>query len=90
MRTKRQQMMRLTSLAVTARMKDILMKDFSESLSSQIIKHNYDRHGPKATGFSNRSKTKVVNSIVSDYKAIKPIGSVSDDQLKKSLRLAIE
>jgi hypothetical protein len=90
MRTKKQQMMRLTSLAVAARMKDVLMSDFSESLSSQIIKHNYNKHGSKATGFSNRSKTKIVNSIVSDYRAIKPIGSVSDDQLKKSLRLAIE
>ena len=37
-------MMRLTSVEVTTRLKDILMKDFSEALSSQIIKQNYHKH----------------------------------------------
>ena len=82
--------MRLTSMAVTAGLKDILMKDFSEALSSQIIKQNYQRHGLKLNGLNNAGKTKAVNSIVSDYKAIKPIGSVSVVQLKKDLRLAIK
>jgi len=83
-------MMRLTSLAVTAGIKNILMKDFSESLSSQIIKHNYDKVDLKAKDFSSSAKTQVINSIVSDYRAIKPIGSFSVDKLKKSLRLAIQ
>jgi hypothetical protein len=90
MLTKKQKIMRLTSLVVKEGLKDILMKDFSESFSSQVIKHNYDKHGLKAKNFNNGGKTKVVNSIIADYKAINPIGSVSVVQLKKSLRLAIK
>ena len=83
-------MMRLTSLAVTAGLKGVLMNDFSESLSSQIIKQNYHNHGLKPGTLNNGGKTKVVNAIVSDYKAIQPVGSISVVQLKKSLRLAIK
>ena len=90
MLSKKQKMMRLTSLAATAGLKDILMKDFSEALSSQIIKQNYHKHGLKLNNLNNSGKTKAINSIVSDYKAIKPIGSVSVVQLKKDLRLAIK
>ncbi len=90
MRLKKQKMMRLTSMAVTAGLNNILTKDFSESLSSQIIKQNFYKHGLKLNSLNNGSKTKVVNSIISDYKAIKPIGSVSVVQLKKDLRLAIK
>ena len=90
MLSKKQKMMRRTSLAVTAGLKDILMNDFSEALSSQIIKLNYHKHGLKLNSFNNGGKTKAVNSIVSDYKAIKPIGRASVVQLKKDLRLAIK
>jgi len=91
MLSKKQKMMRLTSLAVTAGLKDILMKDFSEALSSQIIKQNYHKHGLKLNSPNNNGgKTKAVNSIVSDYKAIKPIGSASVAQLKQDLNLAIK
>ena len=83
-------MMRLTSLAVTTGLKDILMKDFSEALSSQIIKQNYHKHGLKLNNLNNSGKTKAINSIVSDYKAIKPIGSASVAQLKQDLNLAIK
>ena len=83
-------MMRLNSLTVTARLKDILMQDFSEALSSQIIKHNYHKHGLKLNSLNNGGKTNAVNSIVSDYKAIKPIGSVSVVQLKQDLDLAMK
>ena len=89
MRSKKHQLMRLTSMAVTARLKDILKKDFSESLSSQIIRQNFYKHKLKLSSLNNGGKTKVVNSIVSDYRAIKPIGSVSVDKLKRDLRLAI-
>ena len=89
MHSKKHQMMRLTSTAVTARLKDILKKDFSESLSAQIIKQNYYRHGFNLNSLKNGGKKKLVNSIISDYKAINPIGSVSADQLKKDLHLAI-
>jgi len=82
--------MRLNSLTVTARLNNILIKDFSESLSSQIIKQNFYKHGLKLNRLNNDCKTKVVNSIVSDYKAIKPVVSVSVVQLKKDLRLAIK
>jgi len=88
--SKKPTMMRLTSLAVTQRLKDILIKDFSESLSSQMIKQNFYKHGLKLNSLNNGGKTQVVNSIVSDYKSIKPIGSVSVEQLKKDLRLAIK
>jgi len=44
----------------------------------------------KLNSLNNADKTKVVNSIISDYKAIKPIGSVSVVQLKKDLHLAIK
>jgi hypothetical protein len=90
MRSKKQKMMRLTSMAVAARLNNILIKDFSESLSSLIIKQNFYKHGLKSKELNNGGKTKAVNSIVSDYKAIKPIGSVSVVQLKKDLRLAIK
>ena len=83
-------MMRLNSLMVTARLKDILMQDFSEALSSQIIKQNYHKHGLQLNSLNNGAKTKVINLIVSDYKAIKPIGSVSVAKLKKDLRYAIK
>jgi len=66
------------------------MKDFSESLSSQIIKQNSYKHGLKLNSLNNSGNIKAVNSIVADYKAIKPIGSVSIVQLKKDLRLAIK
>ena len=90
MLSKKQKMMRLNSLEATTRLKDILMKDFSESVSSLIINHNYYKHGLKLNSLNNADKTKVVNAIVSDYKAIKPIGSVAVVQLKKGLRLAIK
>jgi hypothetical protein len=90
MRSKKHQMMRLTSMTVTARLKDILKKDFSESLSAQIIKQNYTRHRFNLNSLKSGAKTKLVNSIISDYKAIKPIGSVPVDQLKKDLRIAIK
>lgn len=83
-------MMRLTSLAANGRLKDILIRDFSEPLSSQIIKHAYDKHGGNEKRFNNGDKTKVIDTIVSDYQAIKPIGSVSVTELKKSLRLALK
>jgi hypothetical protein len=66
------------------------MKDFSESLSSQIIIRNIYKHGLQLSSLNNGDKTKVINSIVSDYKAINPIGSVTVDQLKKDLSLAIK
>jgi len=90
MLSKKQKMMRRTSLAVTAGLKDVLMKDFSEALAAQIIKQNYLKHGLKSDSFNNGGKTEAVNSIVSDYKAIKPIGSVSVVQLKQDLDLAMK
>jgi len=90
MHSKKQKIMRLTSMAVTARLNNILMKDFSESVSSLLIKQTIYKHGLKLNSLNNDGKTKTVNLIVSDYKAIKPIGSVSVVQLKKDLRLAIK
>lgn len=90
MRSKKLQMMRLTSMAVTAGLNNILVKDFSQSLSSQIIKQNLYKHGLQLNSLNNGGKTKIINSIISDYKAINPIGSVSVVQLKKDLRLAIK
>ena len=81
---------RLTSMAVTARLNNILTKDFSGALSSQIIEQSFHKHGLKLNSLNNDGKTKTVNLIVSDYKAIKPIGCVSVVQLKKDLRLAIK
>lgn len=83
-------MMRLTSLAAAGRLKDVLAKDFSEPLSSQIIKHTYIQHGVHRERFTISDKTSVINSIVSDYKAIKPFGSIPLVQLKKSLHLVLK
>jgi hypothetical protein len=83
-------MMRITSLAAVGKLKDILMRDFSEPLVSQIIKHAYDKHGINEKSFNNGGKTKLINTIVSDYRAIKPIGSVSAVKLKKNLRLSLK
>jgi nitrogen fixation protein FixH len=88
MHSKKQKMMRLTSMAVTV--SNILMNDFSESLSSLIIKQNTYKHGLTLNSLNKDGKAKTVNSIASNYKAIKPIGCVSLAQLKKDLRLAIK
>lgn len=90
MSTRKHTMMRLTSLAAAGRLKGILIKDFSEPMSSQIIKHALDKHGMSAKSFNNSGKAKVINEIVSDYRAIKPIGSDSAVQLKKNLCLALK
>ena len=82
--------MRLTSMAVTARLSNILMNDSSESLSSLIIKQNTYKHGLTLNSLNKDGKAKTVNSIASDYKAIKPIGCVSVVQMKKDLHLAIK
>jgi hypothetical protein len=90
MRSKKQKLMQSTSLAVASGLQYILMRDFSESLSFLIIKHNYCKHGLKLTSLDMSGKEKVVDSIISDFKAIKPIGGVSVLQLKKKLLLAIK
>ena len=76
-------------MAINKVLKKILMKDFSESLSSQIIRQNYDKCGLKLNGFNNGSHTKLINSIASDYKDIKPLGNVTVVQLKRDMRAAI-
>lgn len=88
--SQKQKKMRVDSLMVTARLNNVLIRDFSESVSSQIIKQNIFKHFLKSNSLNDSAKTKLINSIVSDYKAIKPIGSVSVVQLKKDLRLAIK
>lgn len=90
MNWRKQTRIRLTFMAATGRLKDILMRDFSEPLASQIIKYAYDKHDINERNFNNGGKTKVINAIVSDYKAMKPIGSVSAVQLKKNIRLSLQ
>lgn len=88
--SQKQKKMRPNSLAVTARLNNVLMKDFSKSLSSQIIKQNIYKHDCKLNSLNGGVKTKLINSIVSDYKSIKPLGSASVERLKNELRLAIK
>lgn len=68
----------------------VFMKDFSEALSVQMIKYYCSEHYLKMSSIHNSDKTALINSIVSDYQAIKPIGNVSVKKLKKELRLAIK
>ena len=78
-------------MRVNKALKKILMKYFSEDLSSQIIRHNYNKNGLKlnGNGNSNGNHTKLINSIASDYKAIQPIGNVAVVQLKRDMSSAI-
>lgn len=74
----------------TAGLKNVLMKDFSGPLSLLMIKHNYCKYSLQSKSLDTGGKTKIVNLIVSDCKAIKPIGGVSVIQLKRELRLAMK
>ncbi len=77
------------STEVSALFKETLMKDFSESLSSNMILQNYRKHKLKLNSRDKAVYRKVINSIAYDYRAIKPVGSVNVAYLKKELRSAI-
>ncbi len=77
------------STEVIALFKETLMKDFSESLSSNMILQNYRKHNLKLNSRDKAAYRKVINSIAYDYRAIKPVGSVNVAYLKKELRSAI-
>ncbi|MEN8263871.1 MAG: hypothetical protein ABFR82_10435 [Nitrospirota bacterium] len=81
--------MRHTEVRINKALKKILMKVFSEDLSSQIIRQNYNKNGLKLNGISNSSHTKLINSIASDYEAIKPTVNFTVVQLKKDMRAAV-
>jgi hypothetical protein len=78
-----------TSTEVIALFKETLMKDFCESLSSNMILQNYRKHNLKLNSRDKVAYRKVINSIAYDYKAIKPVGSVNVTHLKKELRAAV-
>ncbi len=77
------------STEVIALFKETLMKDFSESLSSNMILQNCRKHNLKLNSRDKAAYRKVINSIAYDYKAIKPVGSVKVAHLKKQLRDAV-
>jgi hypothetical protein len=74
-------------LSIHKALQEHLMKDFSESLAFRIIDHNVRKH---LVGTGNRQEyAKIINAIVSDYQAIKPLGPVDIADLKKELHNAV-
>lgn len=74
-------------LNIHAALKEHLMKDFSASLASRIVEHNIRRH---RAGIKNRKEyTKLINAIISDYQAIKPLGHIKVADLKKEMQDAV-
>jgi len=63
------------------------MKDFSASLASRIIEHNVRKHRVDAR--NHQEYAKLINAIVSDYQAIKPLGHINIADLKKELQAAV-
>ena len=63
------------------------MKDFSASLASRIIEHNVRKHRVDAR--NHQKYAKLINAIVSDYQAIKPLGHINIADLKKELQAAV-
>lgn len=68
-------------------LKEHLMKDFSASLASRIIEHNVRRHRVETKNHPEYEK--LINAIVSDYQAIRPLGHINVDDLKKELQAAV-
>ena len=74
-------------LNIEAALKKHLMKDFSAPLALRIIEHNVRKHRIET---KNPQKcVRLINAIVSDYQAIKPIGHINVADLKKELQAAV-
>jgi hypothetical protein len=74
-------------LNIHAALKEHLMKDFSASLASRIIEHNVRKHCVETK--NHQEYAKLINAIVSDYQAIRPLGHINVDDLKKDLQAAV-
>ena len=70
-------------------LKELLMKDFSESLATRIIWRNCRNHRLRSEVLEH-SYEKLISSIASDYEAINPLGRIKAAQLKKDLRAALD
>jgi hypothetical protein len=74
-------------LSIHKALQEHLMKDFSAPLASRIIEHNVRKHHVET---KNRQQyAKLINAIVSDYQAIKPLGPINIADLKKELHDAV-
>ena len=63
------------------------MKDFSASLALRIVEHNIRKHHVETE--NRQDYAKLINAIVSDYQAIKPLGQINVAELKKELQAAV-
>lgn len=87
MRQKNSKSLDHTLLNIHSALKEHLMKDFSPSLASQIIEHNIRKH--RAEINNSLEYAELINGIVSDYQAIRPLGHISVAELRKELRDAV-
>lgn len=72
---------------VVNKIKESLNKDFCEKLSSQIILQNCKKNHLSLTNLDRAGYIRLVDSIISDYRAIKPLGN-NNVALKKREWLA--
>lgn len=76
------------AVAVHTMIKDSLMEDFCEALSTQIIFQNCKKCNLDLSNLDRNSYRKLVDAIVFDYRAIKP-STNSDIDLKMRQWLAV-
>ncbi len=79
----------ITSMAVN-RIKESLSKDFSAALSEQIILQNVRKSYLDLENLNREGYIKLVESIISDYMAIKPLGNDNADLKKREWLAAID
>ena len=87
MKPKSSKVLNRTTFIIHAALKEHLMKDFSASLATRIIEHNIRKHRIETNNC--REYAKLINAIVSDYQAIKPIGHITVADLKRELQAAV-
>jgi hypothetical protein len=74
---------------VENKIKESLNKDFCESLSSQIILQNCKKNHLNLNNLDRDSYIRLVDSIISDYRAINPLGNNNVALKRKELLAAI-
>ncbi len=72
------------------RIKESLSKDFSAALSEQIILQNVRKSYLDLENLNREGYIKLVESIISDYMAIKPLGNDNADLKKREWLAAID
>jgi len=78
------------SFKVNSMIKISLNKDFSDAMSTQIILHNVKKCSLDLTNLDRDGYFRLVDSIISDYTRINPLGECSTSLKKRELLSGIE